>query len=82
MGDRSRRRARRKGQSMVEFALILVLVAVVVIATLAVTGNQLVLTFQDIQEAVSNPSDTGSTSTYTCPDGTTAVLHGHKYHCQ
>jgi Flp pilus assembly pilin Flp len=82
MGERVRRRARRRGQSMVEFALILVLVAVVVIATLAVTGNQLVLTFQDIQEAVTNPSDTGASSPYTCPDGSTAVLHGHKYHCQ
>jgi Flp pilus assembly pilin Flp len=82
MVERARHHARRRGQSMVEFALILVLVAVVVIATLAVTGNQLVLTFQDIQEAVTNPSDTGSASTYTCPDGTTAVLHGHKYHCQ
>ena len=72
---------RRKGQSMVEFALILVLVAVVAMATLMVTGNQLYLTFQDIQAAVANPGDPGGTAPYTCPDGTTAVLHGHKYHC-
>lgn len=82
MGERIRHRARRKGQSMVEFALILVLVALVVMATLALMGNQVLLTYQDIQEAVTNPSDTGSTSPYTCPDGTTAMLHGHKYHCQ
>jgi len=67
---------------MVEFALILVLVACVAIVTIALTGNQLSLTFTDIQEAVTNPGDTGATSAYTCPDGTTAVLHGHKYHCQ
>jgi len=66
---------------MVEFALILVLVACVAIVTIALTGNQLSLTFTDIQEAVTNPGDTGDTSAYTCPDGTTAVLHGHKYHC-
>jgi Flp pilus assembly pilin Flp len=66
---------------MVEFALILVLVACVAIVTIALTGNQLSLTFTDIQEAVSNPGDTGATSAYTCPDGSTAVLHGHKYHC-
>jgi len=71
-----------QGQSMVEFALILVLVACVAIAAITVTGNQLELTFEDIQEAVVNPGDPGATSPYTCPGGTTAVLHGHKYHCQ
>jgi len=67
---------------MVEFALILVLVACVAIVSIALTGNQLALTFTDIQEAVTNPSDVGQSSAYTCPDGTTAILHGHKYHCQ
>ena len=67
---------------MVEFALILVLVAVVVITTLAVTGNQVLLTFQDIEEALANPNDPGASSPYMCPGGTLAVLHGHKYHCQ
>ena len=77
-----RDRMQRKGQSMVELALILVLIAVVCITVITVTGNQLALTFIDIQEAVANPSDPGGTSAYTCPDGTTATLHGHKYHCQ
>jgi hypothetical protein len=66
---------------MVEFALILVLVACVAIVTITATGNQLSLTFQDIEEAVANPGDSGGTSAFTCPDGSTAVLHGHKYHC-
>ena len=76
-----RDRMRRRGQSMVEFALILVLVACVAIATLMMTGNQLMLTYQDIQQAIMNPGDSGSTSTFTCWDGSAAVLHGHKYHC-
>jgi Flp pilus assembly pilin Flp len=76
-----RSRTGRRGQGMVEFALILVLVACVAIITITVTGNQLTLTFQDIEEAVANPGDAGATSPFTCPDGTTAVLHGHKYHC-
>lgn len=67
---------------MVEFALILVLVALMAILTLAATGDQLNLTFQDIQEALTNPSDPGASSPYSCPGGGTAVLHGHKYHCQ
>ena len=73
---------RSTGQSMVEFALILVLVACVAIVTIAVAGNELSKTFTDIQEAVTNPSDVGQSGAYTCPDGTTAILHGHKYHCQ
>lgn len=76
-----RDRLQCKGQSMVEFALLLVLVACVALVTIAATGNQLSLTFQDIQEAVGNPNDPGSSSPYTCPGGGTAVLHGHKYHC-
>jgi Flp pilus assembly pilin Flp len=76
-----RDRMQRKGQSMVEFALLLVLVALVALVTIAATGNQVSLTFQDIQEAVGNPGDPGGSSPYTCPDGSTAVLHGHKYHC-
>ncbi len=77
-----RRRIRRRGQAMVEFALLLVLVACVAIVAIAATGNQVNLTFLDIQEALANPNDPGSTSPYTCPNSTTATLHGHKYHCQ
>jgi Flp pilus assembly pilin Flp len=73
---------RSTGQSMVEFALILVLVACVAVVTITVAGNELSKTFVDIQEAVTNPGDAGATSAYICPDGTTAVLHGHKFHCQ
>jgi Flp pilus assembly pilin Flp len=76
-----RGQTKRRGQSMVEYAIILVLVACVAIAAIAVTGNQLSLTLQDIQEAVANPGDAGATTVYTCPDSTPAVLHGHKYHC-
>jgi Flp pilus assembly pilin Flp len=76
-----RKKATRKGQSMVEYAIILVLVACVCIAVIATTGNQVVLTFQDIEEALLNPGDPGAAAVYTCPDGTPAVLHGHKYHC-
>jgi len=74
--------ARRKGQSMVEFALILVLVAVVALVALTVLGNEVTLTFQDVEAALANPGDPGGTTAYTCPSGTVAVLHGHKYHCR
>jgi pilus assembly protein Flp/PilA len=77
-----RDRMQRKGQSMVEYALILVLVAVVVMVALTTVGNQVNATFIDIQEALMNPDDPGASAPYTCPGGGTAVLHGHKYHCQ
>ena len=67
---------------MVELALILVLIAVVAMVALTAVGNQVNLTFQDIQEALANPNDPGASTPYTCPDGTTATLHGHRYHCQ
>jgi hypothetical protein len=66
---------------MVEYAIILVLVACVCIGVVAVTGNQVTMTFQDIEEALMNPGDAGTSDVVTCPDGTPAVLHGHKYHC-
>jgi Flp pilus assembly pilin Flp len=67
---------------MVEYAIILVLIAVVCIGVISVLGNQVNATFQDLEEALMNPNDPGSTATYTCPGGSLAVLHGHKYHCQ
>lgn len=83
MKQRSRKRASRQGgQGMVELALILVLVALMAILTLVAVGNQVNLTFQDIQEAIANPNDPGSSTPYTCPGGATATLHGHKFHCQ
>ena len=57
-----RDRMQRSGQSMVEFALILVLVACVAMVTITVAGNELSKTFTDIQEAVTNPGDAGATS--------------------
>jgi pilus assembly protein Flp/PilA len=46
---------KEKGQGLVEYALILVLVAVVVIAVLAVLGPVIGNVFTDINEAISNP---------------------------
>jgi Flp pilus assembly pilin Flp len=76
-----REHLRSMGQSMVEFAIILVLVACVAIAAITVAGNELSKTYEDINQALMNPSDTTASTPFTCSDGTAAVLHGHKYHC-
>lgn len=75
-------RKRKAGQSMVEYGLIMCLIIVVCLGVVMTLGNQVSLTYQDIQEAVINPNDPGQTTPYTCPGGGTATLHGHKYHCQ
>ena len=66
---------------MVEYAIVLVLIAVVCIGVISVLGNQVTASFQDIEEALMNPDEPGTVATHTCADGTPAVLHGHKYHC-
>jgi pilus assembly protein Flp/PilA len=47
---------REEGQGMVEYALILVLVAIVVIAILAVLGPQIGAVFSRITETLQNPT--------------------------
>jgi len=76
------RRSAQPGQGMVELALILVLVSLIVILTLMTLGNQVNATFIDVQEALMNPNDPGSSTPYTCPGAYLASLHGHKFHCQ
>jgi pilus assembly protein Flp/PilA len=55
-GSRFRRQRRQlrsdRGQSMVEYALILVLIAVVVIAVLMIVGNQVQNVFCNISGAI------------------------------
>lgn len=46
---------RREGQGLVEYALILVLVAVVVIAVLATIGNTIEAKFQQIVTGLNSP---------------------------
>jgi Flp pilus assembly pilin Flp len=50
---RSLRRARQSGQSLVEYALILVLVAVVVVTVLAGVGRQIIAVFNHVTSALS-----------------------------
>src|SRR5207302_447981 len=55
-----RSRTARRGQSMVEYAIILVLIACVCIGVISVLGNQVSASFQDIEEALMNPNDPGA----------------------
>ena len=47
---------KEKGQGLVEYALILVLVAIVVIAALQIIGNQVDAVFTEIGETLKTPA--------------------------
>jgi pilus assembly protein Flp/PilA len=47
---------KEKGQGMVEYALILVLIAIVVLVVLALMGTRVSITFSNIASALTNPS--------------------------
>ncbi|MCA9882878.1 MAG: hypothetical protein KC546_11845 [Anaerolineae bacterium] len=62
MHHRSSRRRRQTGQGLVEYALILTLVAIVVIASLALFGNKLAALYQCVASNLEamNPGEGGS----------------------
>jgi Flp pilus assembly pilin Flp len=66
---------------MVEYAFLLILVATVVIAVVILAGAQLKGLYQDIADEFNYLTTTTITGTPTCPDGTPAILRGHKYKC-
>ena len=74
-------RRRKAGQALIEYSLIFALITVVVLVTLITVGNQLLATYEDIQEAVTNAGSPNGPAPFTCPDGTPAILHGHNYWC-
>ena len=76
-----RKHARRSGQALIEYSLILVLVTCVVLAAVITMGNQLLLTYEDIQAQVTYLGGASSDTAFTCPDSSPAVVHGHKYWC-
>jgi Flp pilus assembly pilin Flp len=77
---RSRRR-RQSGQAVIEYAFLMVLLATIGVAVIALAGNQLKSTFNDVIFEFNHLTDTTITGSPTCPDGTPAVLRGHQYKC-
>lgn len=81
MKSSRRRRRHERGQAFVEYAFLMVLLATIGVAVLILAGNQLKSTFNDMTFEFNHLTDTTIVGNPVCPDGTQAVLRGHKYKC-
>ena len=76
---------------MIEYAFLLVLLAMITLAVIALAGNQVKSAFNDVSFEFAHIADAntyapdGSTvsagTTPSCPSGQPAVLRGHKWKC-
>jgi len=87
-----RRQRAKKGQALIEYAFLMVLLATISIAVVVLAGNQLKSTYNDVSFEFQHLADTntyapdGSVvpagSTISCAAGTQPVLRGHQWKCQ
>jgi len=86
-----RRLRARKGQALIEYAFLMVLLATISVAVIILAGSQLKGTYNDISFEFTHLADTntygpdGSVvppgSTPSCPIGTQPALRGHQWKC-
>ncbi|HYY46621.1 MAG TPA: hypothetical protein VE951_06145 [Candidatus Angelobacter sp.] len=89
------RRRKKRGQALIEYAFLMVLLATITFAVIALAGNQLTSLYSDLSFEFQHLTDsntytqTGTTvaSGATPPAGTcapveTPVLRGHKWKCK
>lgn len=69
------------GQALVEYAFLMVLLATIGVAVIILAGNQLKSTFNDVTYEFNHLTDTTIVGSPACPNGTPAILRGHKYKC-
>ncbi len=81
MQSSRRRRRHERGQALVEYAFLMVLLATIGVAVIILAGNQLKSTFNDVTFELNHLTDTTIVGSPTCPDGSPAILRGHKYKC-
>jgi len=86
-----RRRHGKKGQALIEYAFLMVLLATIAIAAIVLAGNQLVTAYNDVSFELNHLADTNTYApngsvvpagtTVSCPVGTQPSLRGHKWKC-
>jgi Flp pilus assembly pilin Flp len=91
-----KRHAAKKGQALIEYAFLMVLLATIGFAVLVLAGTQLQGAFSDVSYELTHLTDTAtlapdgittlspgaSPGAGSCPPGQTAELRGHKWKCK
>lgn len=86
-----RRQRAKKGQALIEYAFLMVLLATITVAVVVLAGNQLQSTYNDVSFEFQHLTDANAYapdgtvvppgSTISCAAGKQPVLRGHKWKC-
>jgi Flp pilus assembly pilin Flp len=89
-----KRRQRKQGQALIEYAFLMVLLATITFAVIALAGTQLTSLYQEVSFEFTHLLDPntyapdgsavtpGTTPSASCPTGETLELRGHKWMCK
>ena len=89
-----KQRRHRKGQALIEYAFLMVLLATIGFAVIALAGSQLTALFEEVSYEVTHITDAttlapdgttvspGATPASSCPAGQTLELRGHQWKCK
>ena len=78
---------RQAGQTVIEYAFLLVLLATILIGVLTLAGEQLGIAFNDVSTDVGVAMSGGTSAPqlaapHSCPDGTIAVYRHTRFRCK
>jgi Flp pilus assembly pilin Flp len=81
---RSTRLSVRAGQAVIEYTILLVMLATITIGVMVLAGHQLGVAFNDVKYDIAHASDPApvTVAPHTCTDGTTAVMRHNKWRCE
>jgi Flp pilus assembly pilin Flp len=90
-----KKRSRKSGQALIEYAFLMVLLATISFAVIALAGNQLKGMFDDVSYELTHLTDTSTLAPNgttvspgatpmagSCPPGAALELRGHKWKCR
>ena len=89
-----KRRAKKRGQALIEYSFLMVLLATITVAVIALAGTQIDGLYQDISFEFTHLLDSntyapdgsmvapGTTPSVSCAPGKTLELRGHKWKCR
>ena len=82
----------KKGQALIEYAFLMVLLATITVAVIILAGTQLKTAYNDVSFEFQHLADTNTYApdgsvvppgtTVSCQPGTQPILRGHRWKCQ